>query len=219
MRIVRAAGSSRQRSPPRGARRRAHSATIGCSSSVFSSAPRHIEFQIFGDTHGDVIHLYERECSIQRRYQKIIEESPSRSWTTRLRARMGKAAVAAARAVSYVNAGTVEFIVGEDRSFYFMEMNTRTPGRASRHGDDDGPRPRRDGSCAWRQASVSRSRRARCGAADTRSRSRLYAERPQEGFLPATGRIESFAHPSPDPAGASTPASRTATRSASTTIQ
>src|SRR5262245_37880655 len=86
---------------------------------------RHIEFQVFGDTHGDVIHLFERECSIQRRHQKIIEESPSPFLDDNLRSRMGKAAVAAARAVSYVNAGTVEFIVGEDRSFYFMEMNTR----------------------------------------------------------------------------------------------
>jgi acetyl-CoA carboxylase biotin carboxylase subunit len=87
--------------------------------------PRHIEFQILGDTHGNVIHVFERECSIQRRHQKIIEETPSPILTPDLRARMGEAAVAAARAVNYVNAGTVEFIVAPDGRFYFLEMNTR----------------------------------------------------------------------------------------------
>ncbi|MGH8496861.1 MAG: acetyl-CoA carboxylase biotin carboxylase subunit, partial [Gammaproteobacteria bacterium] len=87
--------------------------------------PRHIEFQIFGDSRGNVVQLFERECSIQRRYQKIIEETPSPFLDADLRARMGDAAVAAAKAVEYLNAGTVEFIVGADREFWFMEMNTR----------------------------------------------------------------------------------------------
>ncbi|PNS08336.1 acetyl/propionyl/methylcrotonyl-CoA carboxylase subunit alpha [Solilutibacter silvestris] len=87
--------------------------------------PRHIEFQIFGDSQGQIIHLNERECSAQRRYQKVIEESPSPFVTPELRAAMGAAAIAAGRAIDYQNAGTVEFIVGQDGGFYFMEINTR----------------------------------------------------------------------------------------------
>ncbi|MBS0215539.1 MAG: acetyl/propionyl/methylcrotonyl-CoA carboxylase subunit alpha [Proteobacteria bacterium] len=87
--------------------------------------PRHIEFQIFGDSHGQIIHLNERECSAQRRYQKVIEESPSPFVTAELRQAMGAAAIAAGRAIDYQNAGTVEFIVGQDGNFYFMEINTR----------------------------------------------------------------------------------------------
>ena len=87
--------------------------------------PRHIEIQIFGDAFGDVIHLNERECSAQRRYQKVLEESPSPFLTPELRTAMGEAAVAAGRAIDYQNAGTVEFIVGQDGQFYFMEINTR----------------------------------------------------------------------------------------------
>jgi len=91
----------------------------------FIEEPHHIEFQILGDTHGYVIHLYERECSIQRRNQKIIEETPSPFITNMLREEMGKTAVAAAKAVNYVGAGTIEFLVDKDYNFYFLEMNTR----------------------------------------------------------------------------------------------
>jgi acetyl-CoA carboxylase biotin carboxylase subunit len=91
----------------------------------FIVEPRHIEFQLLADTYGNVTHLGERECSIQRRFQKLIEESPSPRITVELRQRMGEAAIAAARAVNYVNAGTVEFLVDRDDNFYFMEVNAR----------------------------------------------------------------------------------------------
>jgi propionyl-CoA carboxylase alpha chain len=91
----------------------------------FITDPRHVEIQVLGDKHGNVIHLGERECSIQRRNQKVIEESPSPLLDTKTRAKMGEQAVALAKAVGYDSAGTVEFVAGQDRSFYFLEMNTR----------------------------------------------------------------------------------------------
>ncbi len=87
--------------------------------------PRHIEIQVLGDAHGNVVHLFERECSIQRRHQKVIEEAPSPFLDAATRAAMGAQAVALAQAVGYRSAGTVEFIVDRDRKFYFLEMNTR----------------------------------------------------------------------------------------------
>jgi acetyl-CoA carboxylase biotin carboxylase subunit len=92
---------------------------------TYVTNPRHVEIQVLADAHGHVIHLGERECSIQRRHQKVVEESPSPLMTEDLRAQMGEAAVRAAQAATYRNAGTVEFLVDEDRHFYFLEMNTR----------------------------------------------------------------------------------------------
>ena len=91
----------------------------------YLTEPRHVEFQVFGDRHGNIVHLGERECTIQRRHQKLLEESPSVALDQELRDRMGKAAVDLAAAVGYENAGTVEFLLDRDRRFYFMEMNTR----------------------------------------------------------------------------------------------
>lgn len=91
----------------------------------YVTEPRHIEFQIFGDQHGNVVYLFDRECSIQRRHQKVIEEAPSALLTPELRKKMGEAAVAVAKAADYYNAGTVEFIMDADKNFYFLEMNTR----------------------------------------------------------------------------------------------
>ena len=91
----------------------------------FIENPRHVEIQVLGDKHGHVVHLFERECSIQRRNQKVIEEAPSPLLDEATRAAMGAQAVALAKAVNYDSAGTVEFVAGQDRSFYFLEMNTR----------------------------------------------------------------------------------------------
>lgn len=91
----------------------------------YIGSPRHIEIQVLGDEHGNIVHLFERECSIQRRHQKVIEEAPSSVLTPQLRARMGQCAVDVARACDYTGAGTVEFLLDENHNFYFLEMNTR----------------------------------------------------------------------------------------------
>jgi acetyl-CoA carboxylase biotin carboxylase subunit len=153
--------------------------------------PRHVEIQVFADAEGHAVHLFERECSVQRRHQKIIEESPSLALTPALRARMGDAAVAAARAAGYRNAGTVEFLLegtGDDASFYFLEMNTRLqvehPVTEAITGVDivraqldvagGAPLP-------WTQDSLVRRGHA--------IEARVYAEDPASDFLPQAGRI------------------------------
>ena len=125
MRVVDRQPSCRPRCSRPAARPRTPLATTASIWRSSSSSPRHIEFQVFGDHHGNAVHLFERECSMQRRHQKIVEETPSPLLDAGLRRRMGDAAVAAVRAVGYVNAGTLEFLVDPDRNFYFLEMNTR----------------------------------------------------------------------------------------------
>ena len=160
----------------------------------YLSKPRHIEMQVFADDHGHCVHLFERECSIQRRHQKIIEEAPSLAMTPALRQRMGEAAVAAARAVDYRGAGTVEFLVDDRGEFYFLEMNTRLqvehPVTEMITGLD---LVRLQIEVAAGQAlppqalqPVLRGHAIEC---------RVYAEDPENAFLPASGRIHRVRHP------------------------
>ena len=157
--------------------------------------PRHIEVQVLGDTHGHVVHLYERECSIQRRHQKVIEESPSTAIDQKTREEMGRVAVAAARAVDYVGAGTIEFLVDQERRFYFLEMNTRIqvehPITEAVTGVD----------LVKAQIEIAAGRPLRFTQADVVQRGwaiecRVYAEDPENGFLPAPGRIAVLRVPS-----------------------
>jgi acetyl/propionyl-CoA carboxylase alpha subunit len=156
--------------------------------------PRHIEFQILGDAHDNAIHVFERECSIQRRHQKIVEETPSPVMTPELRAQMGAAAVAAARAASYRNAGTVEFILDPSGKFYFLEMNTRLqvehPVTEMTTGLD----------LVREQLLIASGYKLRYAQSDLQQTGhslecRIYAEVPEEGFRPATGKIEIFEAP------------------------
>ncbi|NNF51106.1 MAG: acetyl/propionyl/methylcrotonyl-CoA carboxylase subunit alpha [Gammaproteobacteria bacterium] len=179
-----------------GARREAMSAFGDTQMLIekFMQRPRHIEFQIFGDAHGNVIHLFERECSLQRRYQKIIEEAPSPFVDDDLARRMGDAAVAAGRAVDYVNAGTVEFIVGADRQYFFMEMNTRLqvehPVTEMTTGIDLVEWQLR--VAAGEPLPLSQTQITRRGHA---LEARIYAEDPRRDFLPSTGCVRKFSHP------------------------
>ena len=158
----------------------------------YIDGPRHVEIQVLGDTHGTMLHLGERECSIQRRHQKMIEEAPSVAVTRELRARMGAAAVAAARAAGYVNAGTCEFLLDRSGQFYFLEMNTRIqvehPVTELVTGVD---------LVQW-QIRIAAGERLPFVQSELEPRGwaiecRITSEDPANGFLPSTGRV-SYLH-------------------------
>ncbi len=150
--------------------------------------PRHIEFQIFADSHGNTIHVFERECSIQRRHQKVVEETPSVAVSPELRKEMGDAAVATAKAANYVNAGTVEFLLDKHGKFYFLEVNTRIqvehPVTEEVVGVDLVAEQFRVASgekLSWKQEDLVQRGHA--------IEARIYAEDPASGFLPAAGQL------------------------------
>ncbi|HET9428866.1 MAG TPA: acetyl/propionyl/methylcrotonyl-CoA carboxylase subunit alpha [Allosphingosinicella sp.] len=160
----------------------------------FVESPRHIEIQVLGDRHGNILYLGERECSVQRRHQKVVEESPSPFVTPEMRRAMGEQAVALARAVAYHSAGTVEFIAGADRSFYFLEMNTRLqvehPVTEQVTGLD----------LVEQMIRVAAGEKLPLTQAEVKLsgwsvESRVYAEDPYRGFLPSTGRLVRYRPP------------------------
>ncbi|MEH6682195.1 MAG: acetyl-CoA carboxylase biotin carboxylase subunit [Sediminicola sp.] len=160
----------------------------------YVSSPRHIEIQIMADVHGNVLHFFERECSIQRRHQKVVEEAPSSILDPELRKAMGEAAVKVAKACNYVGAGTVEFLLDSDLNFYFLEMNTRLqvehPVTEMITGLD----------LVALQMQVARGERLTMEQDDLRINGhalelRVYAEDPQNDFLPSVGRLETYQMP------------------------
>ncbi len=169
----------------------------------FITSPRHIEIQVMGDKHGHVVHLFERECSIQRRNQKVIEEAPSPLLDPETRAAMGAQAVALAKAVDYDSAGTVEFVAGQDKSFYFLEMNTRLqvehPVTELITGLDLVEQMIR--SAAGEPLSFTQDDLKINGWA---VESRIYAEDPYRGFLPSIGRLVRYDPPNEGEQGAYT---------------
>jgi len=159
----------------------------------FVARPRHIEFQVFGDQHGRVVHLGERDCTIQRRHQKLVEEAPSPALTPELRERMGADAVRAANAIDYVGAGTVEFLLDKDGDYFFIEMNTRIqvehPVTEATTGLDlvkEQIRVAAGEALSMPEAQVEHQRYA--------IEFRINAEDPERGFTPSPGLIETF-HP------------------------
>ncbi|NQU53231.1 MAG: acetyl-CoA carboxylase biotin carboxylase subunit [Bacteroidetes bacterium] len=160
----------------------------------YITSPHHIEFQVLADEHGNVVHLFERECSVQRRHQKMIEETPSPLMTAKLRDEMGKCAVDATKAVNYVGAGTIEFLVDNDLNYYFLEMNTRLqvehPITERVTGID----------LVKQQIRVAEGHKLEFKQEDLTQRGhsiecRIYAEDPDNNFMPSSGKIYKITEP------------------------
>jgi pyruvate carboxylase subunit A len=160
----------------------------------YIGSPRHIEIQVLADTHGNTLHLFERECSIQRRHQKVVEEAPSVVLTEEIRKKMGEAAVKVAEACDYVGAGTVEFLLDENKNFYFLEMNTRLqvehPVTEIITGLD----------LVEQQIKVARGEKLEFGQEDLKIKGhavelRIYAEDPLDNFMPSVGLLERYRTP------------------------
>ena len=160
----------------------------------YVSTPRHIEVQVLGDMHGNMVHLFERECSVQRRHQKLVEEAPSSILTSEMRAQMGESAVAAAKACGYYNAGTVEFLVDEKLNYYFLEMNTRLqvehPVTELISGID----------LVKEQIKIAAGEKLSFTQSDLNIRGhaielRVCAEDPENNFLPDTGTLNRYVQP------------------------
>jgi acetyl-CoA carboxylase biotin carboxylase subunit len=160
----------------------------------YVSSPRHIEIQVLGDTHGNIVHLFERDCSVQRRHQKVIEEAPSKVLTPQIREEMGKCAVDVARSVNYTGAGTVEFIMDDNLNFYFLEMNTRLqvehPVTELITGID----------LVKEQIRIARGEAISFKQEDLQIRGhaielRVYAEDPANNFLPDIGTLQTYITP------------------------
>ncbi|MCB0392892.1 MAG: acetyl-CoA carboxylase biotin carboxylase subunit, partial [Bdellovibrionales bacterium] len=157
----------------------------------FVHSPRHIEIQVLGDKHGNVVYLFERECSVQRRHQKVVEEAPSALLTPEVRKKMGEAAVNVAKAVNYVGAGTVEFIANNNLDFYFLEMNTRLqvehPVTEMITGKD----------LVKEQILIAEGKPLSFSQEDLKINGhsielRVYAEDPNNNFLPDIGTLETY---------------------------
>ncbi|WP_324024366.1 acetyl-CoA carboxylase biotin carboxylase subunit [Maribacter sp. BPC-D8] len=160
----------------------------------YVGSPRHIEIQVLADTHGNIVHLFERECSVQRRHQKVVEEAPSAVLTPEIRKVMGEAAIKVARACDYVGAGTVEFLLDEKKNFYFLEMNTRLqvehPVSELISGID----------LVEQQIKVARGEKLAFTQADLKITGhalevRVYAEDPLANFMPSIGRLTTYKTP------------------------
>jgi pyruvate carboxylase subunit A len=161
----------------------------------YVGSPRHVEIQVLADTHGNFVHLFERECSIQRRHQKVVEEAPSVVLDEKLRKEMGEAAIKVAKACDYVGVGTVEFLMDEQKKFYFLEMNTRLqvehPVTEFITGID----------LVEQQIKVARGEELAFGQEDLKINGhalelRVYAEDPMEDFMPSVGTLERYRTPS-----------------------
>ena len=160
----------------------------------YIDSPHHIEFQVLADRHGNAVHLFERECSIQRRHQKVIEETPSPLISNEVRLKMGECAVAAAKAVNYEGAGTIEFIVDENQNYYFLEMNTRLQVEHPITERVVGVDLVREQICIanglplpFKQEDLSQQGHAiQC---------RIYAEDPENNFIPQSGLITHLTEP------------------------